>query len=336
MYICKLMIKSRSSEDVLTVERILSKISEVDIFAYYCSSFKQLGKSFCSELRQDNKPGVSIILWKGKLLYKDFAHPDHTFDCFGYVMAAYNCSFYSALRIIDNDFGLNLSSRKEEMQFTRGYLGYQSNIKVEDKKVTIIKKKTRSWKRKDAAFWSQYLISKKTLIKFAVTPISHYWINDSRFTCKLSYAYKIGNKYKIYSPREEVKWMSNTNAKQIQGYAQLPKEGDLCIITSSLKDVMCLFEMGIPAIALQSEMQMPTSKIIEELRQRFKKVAVFYDNDFTNPNNPGQTMAKKICKKYYPMSNIYLPEDYEVKDLSDYIAKFKSTEGLKTLIDIQL
>ena len=80
---------------------------------------------------------------------------------------------------------------------------------------------------KDAKFWSQYLISKKTLIKFAVTPISHYWINDSRFTCKLSYAYKIGNKYKIYSPYEEVKWMSNTNSKQIQGYDQLPKQGIL-------------------------------------------------------------------------------------------------------------
>ena len=111
------MIKSRSSEDVLTVDRILSKIREVDIFSYYCGSFKELGKSFCSELRQDKKPGVSIILWKGKLLYKDFAYPDHTFDCFGYVMAAYSVSFYSALRIIDNDFGLNLSARKEEMAF---------------------------------------------------------------------------------------------------------------------------------------------------------------------------------------------------------------------------
>ena len=330
------MIKSRSSDDVLTVERILSKISEVDIFAYYCNSFKELGRPFCSELRQDKKPGVSIVLWKGKLLYKDFAYPDHTFDCFGYVMAAYNVAFYSALRIIDNDFGLNLASRKQEMDFTRGYLGYRSNIKVEDKKVTVIKKKSRPWKRKDADFWSQYLISKKTLINFGVCPISHYWINDSRFTCKLSYAYKIGNKYKIYSPYDEVKWMSNTNAKQIQGYDQLPKTADLCIIASSLKDVMCLFEMGIPAVAMQSEMQLPLRKTIEELKERFKKVAVFYDNDFTNPNNPGQTMATKICKEYYPMKNILIPDHYGLKDPSDYIAHFKHTEGLQTLIDIQL
>tara|TARA_R100001463_G_scaffold31338_1_gene70901 strand:- start:7 stop:999 length:993 start_codon:yes stop_codon:yes gene_type:complete len=330
------MIKSRSSDDVLTPDRILSKISEVDIFAYYCNSFRELGVKFCSEIRQDKKPGVYIILWKGRLLYKDFAYPDHKFDCFGYVMAAYNVSFYSALRIIDNDFGLNLASSKEEMAFTKGYLGYQSKIKIENKKVTIIKKKSRPWKRKDADFWSQYLISKKTLTKFAVSPISHYWINDSRFTCKLSYAYKIGNKYKIYSPYEEVKWMSNTNSKQIQGYDQLPNKGDLCIIASSLKDVMCLFEMGISAVAMQSEMQLPLRSTIEELKQRFKQVAVFYDNDFTNPNNPGQTMAKKICKEYYPMKNIFIPDEYQLKDPSDYVAHFKKTEGLQTLIDIQL
>ena len=330
------MIESRNSEIHLSKEMILDRISEVDIFAYYCSSFKQLGKPFCSELRKDSKPGVNIVLWKGKLLYKDWAYPEHTFDCFGYVMATYNVSFYSALRIIDNDFGLNLGSRKSEIDFTRGYLGYRSNIRVENKKVTVIKKKSRPWMVKDAKFWSQYLISKKTLIKFAVTPISHYWINDSRFTCKLSYAYKIGNKYKIYSPYEEVKWMSNTNSKQIQGYDQLPKQGDLCIITSSLKDVMCLFEMGIPAVAMQSEMRLPLRNQIEELKQRFKQVAIFYDNDFTNPNNPGQAMAAKICKEYYPMSNIIIPDEYKLKDPSDYIAHFKRTEGLQTLIDIQL
>ena len=330
------MIKSRNSEDHLSKDMILRKIREIDIFSYYCSSFKELGVKFCSELREDKTPSVSIIQWRGKLLYKDFGHPDHTFDCFSYVMHAYNCQFYSALRIIDNDFGLNLSSNKSEMDFTKGYLGYRSKKSQTPKRLTIIRKKSRPWMKKDADFWSKYLISKKTLIKFAVSPISHYWINESRFSCELSYAYKIGTKYKIYSPHDEVKWMSNTNSKYIQGYDQLPKKADLCIITSSLKDVMCLFEMGIPAIAMQSEMQLPSREVIEELKQRFQKLAVFYDNDFTNPSNPGQTMAAKICKEYYPIKNILIPDEYGVKDLSDYIAKFKRTEGLKTLIDIQL
>ena len=84
------MIKSRNSEDHLSKDMILTKIREIDIFSYYCSSFKELGVKFCSELREDNAPSVSIIEWKGKLLYKDFGYPEHTFDCFSYVMVAQN------------------------------------------------------------------------------------------------------------------------------------------------------------------------------------------------------------------------------------------------------
>ena len=181
----------------------------------------------------------------------------------------------------------------------------------------------------------------KILLKFDVEPISHYWVNGNRFTCKsITYAYKFGNKLKIYAPYEKNnKWISNTNKNIIQGYKQLPRVGDLCIITSSLKDVMCLFKMGIPAIALQSEMQMPEEKIIKEISTRFNKTALFYDNDFDNPNNPGQLMANKIRNKYkkdYFLENILIPDYYKIKDLSDYISHFKSTEGLKTLINLQL
>ena len=46
-------------------------------------------------------------------------------------------------------------------------------------------------------------------------------------------------------------------------------------------------------------------------------------------------MANKICKKYDILNNIIIPDDYKIKDLSDYIAYFKSTKGLKTLINLQ-
>jgi len=330
------MINSRNSDVHLSKDMVLSKIREIDIFSYYCTPFKELGSPFCSDLREDNSPSVSIILWKGRLLYKDFGHPDHTFDCFSYICCKYNCNFFEALRIIDNDFGLKLGSVNSAAAFTKGYMALRSSKTVKVKRAISIRKKSRPWMKKDAEFWSKYLISKKTLCTFGVSPISHYWINEHRFSCELTYAYKIGNKYKIYSPYEEIKWISNTTKKHVQGFAQLPERGDLCIITSSLKDVMCLFEMGISAVALQSEMQMPGEAFIKMVQSRFKKVALFYDNDFNNPNNPGQSMASKICKEFYPLPNIYLPEDYGCKDLSDYIAKFRSAEGLKTIIQLQI
>lgn len=326
------MIKSRQSEDHLSKDMILSRIREIDIFSYYCPSFKELGVKFCSELRDDKSPSVSIIIWQNRLLYKDFGHPEHTFDCFSYIMKKYNCSFYDALRVVDNDFGLNLSSFKETIGFSMGVPATRTTRKVEQKRVVIIRKRRRKWMRKDQEFWSQFFITKATLIKFAVCPITHYWINENRFSCDLSYAYKIGKKYKIYSPYEDTKWISNTTRRHVQGYVQLPDRHDICVVTSSLKDVMSLYELGIPAIALQSEMQMPDKALVHELQERFGVIALFYDNDFDNVNNPGQTMANKIIREFPNFVNIVLPEQYGVKDLSDYIAKYQSTHLITALV----
>lgn len=326
------MIKSRQSEDHLSKDMILSRIREIDIFSYYCPSFKELGVKFCSELRDDKSPSVSIIIWQNRLLYKDFGHPEHTFDCFSYIMKKYNCSFYDALRVVDNDFGLNLSSFKDTIGFSMGVPATRTTKKVEQKRVVIIRKRRRKWMRKDQEFWSQFFITKTTLIKFAVCPITHYWINENRFSCDLSYAYKIGKKYKIYSPYEDTKWISNTTRRHVQGYVQLPDRHDICVVTSSLKDVMSLYELGIPAIALQSEMQMPDKALVHELQERFGAIALFYDNDFDNVNNPGQTMANKIIREFPNFVNIVLPEQYGVKDLSDYIAKYQSTHLITALV----
>jgi len=312
-------IHSRNSEDHLSKDVILGKISEYDIFRYYCSSFKDLNIKFCSELRADKTPTVSIIKWNSKLLYKDFGYEEHTFDCFSYIQHKYNITFFDSLKIIDNDFNLGLAHNQEAITFTKGCLGYRHKKIIEDKKVIIIKKKRRLWNLNDKNFWNDYNINKRVLTIFNVEPIDYYWVNYNRFKCdKITYAYTIGNKYKIYSPGGDVKWTSNTTKRHVQGYKQLPNEGNLLILTSSLKDVMCLYVMGYHAIALQSEMQLPNEKLIFELKNRFDKIDVLYDNDFNNINNPGQTMAKKICE-LHGLKNLCLPNKYKCKDISDLI-----------------
>jgi len=327
-------IASRSSEDHLHTDVILSKITEYDIFVYYIPSFKSLGKKFRSELREDNSPTVSIIAFNNKLLYKDFGNPDHTFNCFNYVKYKYGCSFIDALRIIDCDFNLRLASKKEVINFTMGYMGYrQINTPKYIKQNIIIGKKKRNWTKQDATFWSKYLVSKKLLTMFAIEPISHYWVNNNRFTCKsITYAFRFNNRYKIYSPYEiDRKWISNTKKTDIQGYKQLPKKGERLILTSSLKDVLCLYVAGYNSIALQSEMQLPNEKLILELKNRFNKIDILYDNDFDKENNPGQTMAKKICD-LYGLNNICLPNELETKDPSDLVHKTGNINKLKTIL----
>tara|TARA_R110000824_G_scaffold20142_8_gene76474 strand:+ start:1605 stop:2606 length:1002 start_codon:yes stop_codon:yes gene_type:complete len=328
-------IASRSSEDHLHTDVILGKITEYDIFMYYIPSFKNLGKKFKSELREDNSPTVSIIAYNGKLLYKDFGNSEHTFDCFNYIKYKYNCNFISALRIIDCDFNLNLNSKKEVINFTMGYMGYRNkNNPALIKKDIIIKKKKRLWNKQDATFWKKYLVTKEILSMFAVEPVSHYWINSSRFSCQsITYAFKFKNRYKIYSPYEvKNKWLSNTKKTDIQGYNQLPTKGERLLITSSLKDVMCLYAAGYNAIAMQSEMQMPDEKLISELKSRFNTIEILYDNDFEKVNNPGQTMAKKICD-LHGFNNICLPETFESKDPSDLVSKENSFTNLKIILN---
>ena len=327
-------IHSRSSKDHLHTDVILGKISEYDIFMYYCPSFKNVNKKFCSELREDKTPTASIVMWNGNLLYKDFGHPDHTFNCFGYVQIKYNCTFIDALKIIDCDFNLNLSNKNSESIFTMGYLGYSRKQPKLIEKQTLIYKKRRSWNQEDAKFWKKYLVSKKILIMFAVEPISYFWVNNNRFKCKsISYAFKFKNRYKIYSPYEEKnKWLSNTKKTDVQGYDQLPDKGERLIITSSLKDVMCLYVAGYHSIALQSEMQIPDEKLISELKTRFNTIEILYDNDFEKTNNPGQTMAKKICD-LYGFKNVCLPDKFKSKDPSDLVNKVGNFNELKNILN---
>lgn len=326
------MIESRSSDAYLHKDSILCKISEYDIFRYYCHNFKNYGDKFCSELREDRSPTCSIVPWKGKVIYKDFGSGD-SHDCFSYIQAKYGLTFSEAMRVIDTDFGLGLQSGtviKSQIAITYG------TQDVIERRPTKIEKKARQWNVEDKNFWSQFHIPKHLLTKFGVQPIDYFWINEARYRChSLSYVYNINGRYKVYRPFEtEGKWYSNTSKDDIQGWRQLKDNGDIVILASSLKDVMCLNVLGYEAIALQSEMQMPSAELIKQLSERFEVVAVLYDNDFEKDANPGQTMANKICAEFN-LINIILPAHYKSKDISD-LMKDHGVEVAEKIVKIQL
>ena len=326
------MIESRSSDAYLHKDSILCKISEYDIFRYYCHNFKNYGDKFCSELREDRSPTCSIVPWKGKVIYKDFGSGD-SHDCFSYIQAKYGLTFSEAMRVIDTDFGLGLQSGtviKSQIAITYG------TQDVIERRPTKIEKKARQWNVEDKNFWSQFHIPKHLLTKFGVQPIDYFWINEARYRChSLSYVYNINGRYKVYRPFEtEGKWYSNTSKDDIQGWRQLKDNGDIVILASSLKDVMCLNVLGYEAIALQSEMQMPSAELIKQLSERFTVVAVLYDNDFEKDANPGQTMANKICAEFN-LINIILPAHYKSKDISD-LMKDHGVEIAEKIVKIQL
>ena len=70
-------------------------------------------------------------------------------------------------------------------------------------------------------------------------------------------------------------------------------KSDYLVITKSLKDVMVLYEYGIPAIAPNSETIFVTEAQYQKLKNRFKRIYLFYDSDYA-----GITSMNQIRKKY--------------------------------------
>jgi hypothetical protein len=323
-------------KEELTIENILNKVDEYNIFKTYCSNFKDIDKPFKSELYNDTKASCRITFSHRRLWYKDFGESERAIDCFTYIMKKYNLSFQQALGLVSNDFNLGLQKPKESI--------IKSNVCVNnscctdllhEKRDTEIKVKYRNWTKNDVLFWNGlYHIEKETLNLYKTRPIKYSFLNGKFYIApKLSFASLIDiensrNIYKIYSPFTIQKWICNCKSHNFLGYNQLPWVGDLLIITKSLKDVMVLYQYGYPAIAPQGENVPITEEFMTLLKKRFRRVVLFYDND-----EAGIKAAKKIVNKH-KVENIILPVT-DAKDISDYVKDFGFHNG-KLIMEILL
>lgn len=325
---------STSEFKELNAENIFIKITGFDIFKYYVTNFKKLDVSFCSELRADKHPGVRIRQNKGNWLYKDFSFEEHTFSPIGYVMAKYVISYGDALRKINNDFRLNLGAAP--MFKTKEVPVIHNREEIEKLKFseTELKIVSTLFKNKHLVYYAEQGIYKPVLDFYKVKALEGYFLSKdgNRKYIKISknntaFAYCYGNyKYKILQPDSDFKWITNANKNIVQGWNQLPLTGDLCIITSSLKDAMLFHTYGYAACAPGSEMGFIPEDKLEELKRRFKEVLIFFDND-----SPGITSAAKYAAKY-DLQYTYVPEEYPEKDITDFYKKYKK-ERTKILID---
>ena len=82
-----------------------------------------------------------------------------------------------------------------------------------------------------------------------------------------------------------------------------------------MKDVMFLYEHGIPAIAPNSEGIIISDKQMQKLSKRFTKIIVFYDNDLA-----GVKGAHKYKKTFSNVSCVFLKRKYS-KEIVENIRK---------------
>ncbi len=303
----------------ITKDEILSKVSEEDIFRKY-SDFEEIELLFFSPFNEERTP--SCIVYKN-MYFNDFSS-GRKGSCFDLVMFKYNVLFVEALNIIANDFKLfNLNLNSNPIIF-----GIQPRQYI--KKETIIAIKSKVFTNEAIKYWEQYCISKKSLNKYYIQQLDYNWIDNCRFKVNdLGFSYYFGNnKYNLMFPNrsKEEKWFSNTNSSDIQGYNQLPKNGDLLIITSSLKDIACLDEnYNLNCIAGKSETTLIPELQMSILSERFKDIIVYLNNDTAGIN------ASKNYEEAYGFKWIVNPAELK-KDPSDVIKnndKDKLTEFLK-------
>jgi len=295
----------------MSLKDLLDKLDDYSIYSYYLGSFKP--KTLMnSPLRPDDKiPSFAIFPSKsGDLLFKDHG----------------------------------TGEAGNALKFVKLYKGIQTRDELERELLRIVRRmnpnqtvKTNTYAKRseyltdigivrqpftevDKKYWKQFHISIDTLRRFNVFSIKYFLCNRVvRGTYKEDnpmYAYKVYDKFKIYRPlaSKYTKWRTNLTNRHVQGLAELPQEGgNLLIITKSLKDVMCLYEMGFNAIAASSETTFIPDDIIESLQSKWKHIVIIYDRDVAGMQN-----ARKYSKQY-KMDAIFVHKKFKAKDVSDAV-----------------
>ena len=300
-----------SFQPEITKELLLEHNNEETYMAFYLGIPVKKGL-FISPLRVDHKPTCSF--YKGRRLYfKDFA----TGECLSFenvVMKKYGCNYYEALEIIAKDFGIIKGHTPKSIPI-------QPIFKKEKK--TTIQIEAKSFTNEELKWWEQFGINKSVLTKYRVYSCKTVFLNGNITSvyspsCP-SYGYYFGKDenrelWKIYYPfRKTFRFIGNIKTTTIQGYNQLPKKSKLLVITKSLKDCMVLYNLGIAAIAPQSETQFIEENVLEDLRKRFKHIVLLFDNDQT-----GIEFTNKIKRKYNWITPMIIPLKYNAKDISDF------------------
>ena len=296
----------------MSLRDLLDKVDDYTIYSYYLGQFKP-GKLMNSPLRSDDKmPSFAIFPGKtGGLLFKDHG----------------------------------TGESGNALKFIKLYKGIQTREELERELLTIVRRtnpneeiRTNNYSKRvssgvtdigivrqpftevDKKYWKQFHISIDTLKKFNVFSIKYFLCNRVvRGTYKETnpmYAYKVYDRFKIYRPlaSKYTKWRTNLTNRHVQGLAELPKEGgNLLIITKSLKDVMCLYEMGFNAIAASSETTFIPDDIIQSLRSKWKHIVILYDRDAAGMQN-----ARKYSKQF-KFDAIFVHKKFKAKDVSDAV-----------------
>lgn len=316
-------------------------------------------KSIFSE--KDDRPSMSIYKESGTWKFKSF-NTGHQGDVFrmwaDYYGLDCQTQFKELLQLInqemllglENDSVQYLSSFKPIISKDSTDIGEnRGSLPSQTLHIEYVPYGNSDIARLHLEYWAQYNISNFVLERFHVKQVGFlsYTSNSGRFLSfkyreksQIASSYDISGRIKVYVPeisssfssdlffKGQRKYFSykNQTKDDVFGLSQLDKDTlDYVLLTAGEKDCMSAYAHGFRnVISLQSEHQMPSASLLEELRKRTSVILSCYDND-----EAGRNASKKLQDSFAIVS-IHLPGD--VKDIAEYFKKY-TTSDFKLLLD---
>lgn len=282
-----------------------------------------------SPLREDKNPSLSLYSVDGKRIW----YKDHGTGDYGTIW-----------KLLTEVFHVNMQDLQYEQYKGEGDR-ILSNPTPNPKTSNILstsnvdfKVKRRNWEKYDLDYWNSYGISKEWLEFADICPISHKIIVKDG----VEYLYK-ADKYayayvefkddrvfiKIYQPfnTNGFKWSGKHNKSVLSLWRKIPQSGKILCICASMKDALCLWaNTSIPSIAPQGEGYPIKPVVVEDLKKRYSKVFILFDND-----EAGVIDTYKLASStgFQPL---FLPNIDGKKDISDLYAYINDRNRFKELL----
>lgn len=307
----------------LSKDKILSLVSEQEIIEAFLGYKINFREPILSPFREERSPSFTFKKIGDKVIFRDWGNGLYG-DAFTLVQKLHgSCSFNEVLYLINQKLNLQLTDIAIDIDRNPKSVMKESQQERSFKAISIDK---QIYTLTDYKYWKQFGIPLSLLQQYKVVSCRNAWCDGILIATYTSlnpvYAYIFKDqdvlRYKIYRPfaEKKYKWFCNITPNCIEGYDNLDWHGDVVILTKSMKDVMSLRILGYNAFSLHGESNEYPNDLHEKILKRFNHVIIFYDNDSAGIYN-----SRRISS-LYNLKQIQIPLKFEVKDISDFIAKY--------------
>lgn len=338
-------------------DKLFLLIDDYSIYSHFIGCELELGQAVKSPIRDvDDVPSFCLYLptriqldRPDEIWFKDLA--DGRFgNVFQFVKFVafheYDVELdtrYKTIQFIDQQMQLGLFDKSSDPVSKR----VERNIIRNDFDILY---KSREFTDNDLRYWNQFGISKTTLQHFKVKSVK-YLVDEfnqiiKEFRSKdLAFIYEIFDKVKLYRPLEikQLKFRNKCPGDDYfyyQGFEQLTGTADTLIITKSLKDIMCLYEIfdrlnwNVDLIAPHAESINLNPEFLKLIKRKYKQIIVIADFDLAGVKFVQHARRQGINEfQFVSTKRVLINDRMKVidKDISDFRNNHNEEKTIKLI-----